>query len=274
MTSACRLVVDLLLDDVPPGLREALGSLRADHSLVVEGDAFKLVRTTPAAPRLMADRRLIRRPRADIQALAEAIAAAAHGVTSGDLRGRLVLLAGLGDGSAACAVTELGAVSVTVEVDAAAVDSTAFCVTDLTEATRETAAGRSVVLVGNIVAVSEAMVRRGFTPDVLIDLGGDARVPDGYAPRSVQILAERNPLELARVRLQSRERLALAWRTLAERGAVNVPFPRLERVDALENGLHIWRHRSGAMGSLEDAARGAAYVDLAGYSIVVRDEGS
>ena len=260
----------LLRTPVRAELDQALGILRDDETLFVEGERLRVERTSSTAPRVVSDRRLLINP----PYAAEDVSNLCDGV-----RGQLMLMCGLGEGELVRAAVAAGAITCTVELDDAKVATAPdlIRVDNLDAAARETAAGRSVIFVGNAVALVEAMVQRGFTPAFGCDAIGDGRVPEGYSRHAADVLAARNPLELARVRLLSRERFAVAWRTLTERGMRERARPTADRARwfALGAGprklLHRRRAHESSFAALRDLARGAAYVDPEGSCVIAVD---
>src|SRR4051812_41808897 len=136
-----------------------------------------------------------------VQGTYETFGAVARQHFGGTLAGRTVLTAGLGGmgGAQPLAATMHGAAVLAVEVDESRIDkrlATAYCDTkarDLDGALRLVAdaarAGRalSVGLVGNAAEVLPALVRRGWTPDVLTDQTSAHDMLNGYVPAGMSL---------------------------------------------------------------------------------------
>jgi urocanate hydratase len=174
-----------------------------------------------------------------IQGTYEILAAVAREHFGGELRGRLVLTAGLGGmGSAQpLAARMAGAVMLAVEasadraarrVDAGLCDALAE---DLDEALARcrTAQARgepyAVALIGNAAEVYPELARRGVIPDVVTDQTSahDTRygyVPAGLTPEEAVALRERDPAELDRLAIESIAGQVRAMLAFKDSGAV------------------------------------------------------
>ena len=174
-----------------------------------------------------------------IQGTYEILAAVAREHFGGDLRGKLVLTAGLGGmGSAQpLAARMAGAVMLVVEANAERAlqrTNAGFCdhlAEDLDDALArckvavERRAPYSVALIGNAAAVYPELERRGITPDVVTDQTSahDARygyIPSGLTPEQAAELRLADPVELERLAVESIARQVQAMLAFKERGAV------------------------------------------------------
>ncbi|NJK79509.1 MAG: urocanate hydratase [Chloroflexaceae bacterium] len=191
-----------------------------------------------------------------IQGTYEVLAAVAREHFNGDLRGRLVLTAGLGGmGSAQpLAAKMVGAVMLVVEVDgdrAAQRVSDGRC--DMLAETLDEALERcqqaqqrneplSVVLVDNASTVYTELVTRGITPDVVTDQTSAhdllyGYVPAGMTPQEAAHLRETQPALLEQRALASMVAQVQAMLTLKERGAVVFENGNNIRIQAKRAGV-------------------------------------
>ncbi len=152
-----------------------------------------------------------------IQGTYETLAEAARQKFGGNLRGRLVLTAGLGgmSGAQPLAITMNEGVGLIVEVDEARIDRRVrmgYCDTrasSLDEAihlameAKEKGAARSIALHGNAADVCPEMVRRGVVPDIVTDQTSAHDLLNGYVPSGLSVkdaaeLRARDPKEYVR----------------------------------------------------------------------------
>jgi urocanate hydratase len=134
-----------------------------------------------------------------VQGTFETFAEAAAQRTGGDLRGRVVLTAGLGGmgGAQPLAVTLNGGVCLAVEVDRTRIERrlhTGYVmerVESLDEAVSRVEGARaekrpcSVALLGNAADVLPALLARGFRPDLVTDQTSAHDALNGYVPRGM-----------------------------------------------------------------------------------------
>jgi urocanate hydratase (EC 4.2.1.49) len=134
-----------------------------------------------------------------LQGTYETFVAAGRKHFNGDLSGRVILTAGLGEmgGAQPLAATMAGAVMLAVEANPKAIERrlrTGYLdtwTTSLDEALRlvEDARKRkqplSVALLGNIVDVIKELYRRGFVPDLLTDQTAAHDPLNGYIPKGL-----------------------------------------------------------------------------------------
>ena len=141
-----------------------------------------------------------------LQGTYETLASLAQRHFGGDLRGRLVVTAGLGGmgGAQPLAVTMNGGVALVVEVDATRIErrlatryvderpttsSTAVATTFASGSGDGTA--RSIALLGNAADVLPALVARGVVPDVVTDQTSAHDELEGYVPNGMTLDAAR-----------------------------------------------------------------------------------
>jgi urocanate hydratase len=191
-----------------------------------------------------------------IQGTYEILAQVAREHFGGDLRGRLVLTAGLGGmGSAQpLAARMAGAVMLIVEADperALRRVEVGWCdalAEDLDEALARCQAAQSrgepytVALIGNAAEVYPELVRRGITPDVVTDQTSahDARhgyVPLGLAPEQVATLREQDPAALEALAIAAIAAQVEAMLAFKDRGAVVFDNGNNIRIQATRGGV-------------------------------------
>jgi urocanate hydratase len=191
-----------------------------------------------------------------LQGTYETFGAVARRHFGGDLRGRLVLSAGLGGmgGAQPLAATMNGAVFLGIDVDESRIDkrlATGYCdrkTAHLDEALRwvndAVAHGEalSVGLVGNAAEILPALVRRGVTPDVVTDQTSAHDTLNGYVPSGVTLaeaaeLRKTDPrgyVERATASIVDHVRAML---DLQLRGAVTFDYGNNIRTVALDAGV-------------------------------------
>jgi urocanate hydratase len=191
-----------------------------------------------------------------IQGTYEVLAAVAREHFNGDLRGRLVLTAGLGGmGSAQpLAATMAGAVLLAVEVDGARAaqrvadgrcdrlaetldEALAYC-----QHAQQQRQPLSVVLVENASTVYTELVRRGITPDVVTDQTSAHDLLYGYVPADMTPaeaaeLRERDPQQLERQARASLVAQVQAMLIFKQRGAVVFENGNNIRIQAQRGGV-------------------------------------
>ncbi|MFC7138608.1 urocanate hydratase [Halosimplex aquaticum] len=178
-----------------------------------------------------------------IQGTYETLAEAARQHFDGSLEGRIVVTGGLGGmgGAQPLAVTMNEGVCIAAEVDEARIDrriATGYCqekTDDLDEAIEraeeaaEAGERYSVGVHGNAADTLEAMLDRGFVPDVVTDQTAahdalEGYYPSGYTVAEADELRETDPDRYERESLETMERHVDAILELQERGAVAVEY--------------------------------------------------
>ncbi|WP_459192802.1 urocanate hydratase [Halosimplex sp. J119] len=178
-----------------------------------------------------------------IQGTYETLAEAARQHFDGSLRGRIVVTGGLGGmgGAQPLAVTMNEGVCIAAEVDEARIDrriATGYCeekTDDLDEAiarAEEAAEAGERYSVGvhvNAADMLEAMLERGFVPDVITDQTAahdalEGYYPSGYTVSEADALRDDDPERYERESLDTMERHVDGILELQERGAVAVEY--------------------------------------------------
>ncbi|WP_135363978.1 urocanate hydratase [Halosimplex halophilum] len=178
-----------------------------------------------------------------VQGTYETLAEAGRQHFGGSLEGRIVVTGGLGGmgGAQPLAVTMNEGVCVAAEVDEDRIDrriGTGYCeekTDDLDEAIERAeaaaAAGErySVGVHTNAADMLEAMLERGFVPDVVTDQTAahdalEGYYPSGYTVAKADELRERDPERYERESLATMERHVDAILEMQERGAVAVEY--------------------------------------------------
>ena len=174
----------------------------------------------------------------------------------GDLSGRLVLTAGLGEmgGAQAQAITFNGGVGILVEVDPRRierrlqlkqVDEAARNLDDAVEkAKRNIEAGTpcSIALLGNASDVHWKLLERGLHPDVVTDQTSAHDVLYGYIPAGLSVeaaakLRKSDPAEYERRAMDSMGRHVEAMLEFKRRGSIVFDYGNNLRQRALDNGV-------------------------------------
>src|SRR5687767_693448 len=191
-----------------------------------------------------------------LQGTYETLAELARRHFGGDLRGRLVVTAGLGGmgGAQPLAVTMNGGVALVVEADPQRIarrlatkyvdDQASDLATALDRVARWQRDGvaRSLALEGNAADVLPELVRRGVTPDVVTDQTSAHDALNGYLPRGLS-LAEAATLRSADPQAYVRQSMASmalhveAMLTMQQRGAVTFDYGNNIRAQAQEAGV-------------------------------------
>ncbi|MCB9858191.1 MAG: urocanate hydratase [Phycisphaerales bacterium] len=191
-----------------------------------------------------------------LQGTYETFGAAARQHFGGDLKGRIVLTAGLGGmgGAQPLAATMNGAACLCVEVDQHRIDrrlQTRY----VDEATDDldgalirvqTAAGEgralSVALLGNAAAVLPELHKRGFTPDVLTDQTSAHDPLQGYVPHQISYeealeLRESDPDKYVKLSVESMGRHVQAMLDMQKAGAITFDYGNNIRAEAVKAGV-------------------------------------
>ena len=178
-----------------------------------------------------------------LQGTYETLAAVARRHFDGDLRGEIVVTAGLGGmgGNQPLAVTMNGGVCVVAEVDGARIDrriDEGYCqeradsVGDALVRAREAAdagVARSIAVQVNVVELLETLGEGRFVPDVLTDMTAAHDELTGYYPRGYGVAAaddlrERDPETYEEESLDTMERHVERLLDLHEAGAVTFTY--------------------------------------------------
>jgi urocanate hydratase len=174
----------------------------------------------------------------------------------GDLSGKLVLTAGLGEmgGAQAQAITFNGGVGVLVEVDPWRIErrltlkQVDVAANDLNEAMQiansalENREAISIALHGNAAEVHWEILNRGIIPDVVTDQTAAHDVLYGYIPIGLSIeeandLRKSNQIEYERRAMDSMARHVEAMLEFQKRGSVVFDYGNNLRQRALDNGV-------------------------------------
>jgi len=191
-----------------------------------------------------------------LQGTYETFAAAARRHFDGSLSGRVVVTAGLGGmgGAQPLAATMNGAAILVVEVDPQriqrrlatkyldeATDNLDAALAKIETWTRDRIA-RSIGVEGNAADVLPALVRRGFTPDVLTDQTSAHDALNGYVPHGMSLaealaLRAQQPNAYIARAMESMARHVDAMLTLQQRGAVTFDYGNNIRSQAKRAGI-------------------------------------
>src|SRR5688500_15189556 len=191
-----------------------------------------------------------------LQGTYETLTAVARRHFGGDLRGRLVVTAGLGGmgGAQPLAVTMNGGVALVVEVDPQRIarrlagkyvdEETADLDSALARVERWQRDGtaRSIAVVGNAADVLPELVRRGVTPDVVTDQTSAHDALNGYVARGMSAgeaatLREVKPDEYVKRALRSMAAHVEAMLEMQRRGAVAFDYGNNIRAQAEKAGV-------------------------------------
>ena len=190
-----------------------------------------------------------------LQGTYETLASLAHRHFGGDLRGRLVVTAGLGGmgGAQPLAITMNGGVALVVEVDPARIerrietryvderiDDIGQAVATVREWQRQGIA-RSLALLGNAADVLPQLVARGVIPDVVTDQTSAHDELEGYVPNGMTLDAARqlrssDPGQYARESLRAMAEHVGAMLQMQRRGAVTFDYGNNIRAQARRGG--------------------------------------
>ncbi|NJL24395.1 MAG: urocanate hydratase, partial [Calothrix sp. SM1_5_4] len=174
----------------------------------------------------------------------------------GDLKGRVILTAGLGGmgGAQPLAGVFAGAVVLAVEVDPSRIqrrletkyiDEVAENLDDaIARVSRYKKSGeeRSVALLGNMARVIHELFEKGFVPDLLTDQTSAhdplrGYIPEGYTLEAARILRERNPAEHVRMAKLSMAKHVRGMLAMRKAGAVTFDYGNNIRAMAKEGGV-------------------------------------
>ena len=191
-----------------------------------------------------------------LQGTYETLAAVGRRHFGADLRGRLVVTAGLGGmgGAQPLAVTMNGGVALVVEVDPQRIarrlasryvdEETADLDTALARVERWQRDGtaRSIAVLGNAADVLPELVRRGITPDVVTDQTSAHDALNGYVARGMSAgeaatLREVKPDEYVRRSMRSMAEHVGAMLEMQRRGAVAFDYGNNIRAQAEKAGV-------------------------------------
>jgi urocanate hydratase len=191
-----------------------------------------------------------------VQGTYETFAEAGRRHFGGDLKGRVILTAGLGGmgGAQPLAGVFAGAVVLAVEVDPSRIQrrlETKYVderATDLEDALRRVAEykskglARSVALLGNMAEVIEELNRKGFVPDLLTDQTSAhdplrGYIPAGYTLEGAALLRQHNPAEHVRMAKESMARHVRGMLEMRRRGAVAFDYGNNIRAMAKDAGV-------------------------------------
>jgi len=190
-----------------------------------------------------------------LQGTYETLAAVARGHFNGNLRGRLVLTAGLGEmgGAQPLAVTMNEGVALVVEINRKAIErrvrhgyletwtQSLDEAVDIARQAQYEGVPRSIGLLGNAADVHPELVRRGVIPDVLTDQTSAHDPLNGYYPAGLSMeeaddLRQRNPQQYIRRARESMRRQVEAMVSMMEKGAVTFEYGNNLREQAKEAG--------------------------------------
>jgi urocanate hydratase len=174
----------------------------------------------------------------------------------GDLKGRVILTAGLGGmgGAQPLAGVFAGAVVLGVEVDRSRiekrlqtkyVDELATSLDDaLARVAKYKAAGqaRSIALEGNMATVIHEMIARGFQPDVLTDQTSahdplNGYIPEGYSLEKAAELRAKDPAHYEKLSIASMAKHVRGMLEMQKKGAVTFDYGNNIRARAVEGGV-------------------------------------
>ena len=191
-----------------------------------------------------------------LQGTYETLAAVARRHFGGDLRGRLVVTAGLGGmgGAQPLAVTTNGGAALVVEVDPHRIArrlSTGYVdedTKDLAMALERVSkwqrdkVARSIAIEGNAAEILPDLVRRGVRPDVLTDQTSAHDALNGYIPRGVSaaeagVLRDADPDDYVRRSMASMAAHVDAMLVLQRQGAVTFDYGNNIRAQARQAGV-------------------------------------
>ena len=175
----------------------------------------------------------------------------------GDLTGKLVLTAGLGEmgGAQAQAITFNGGVGILVEVDPRRIErrlqlKQVDTSTDSIEEAIELAkwavnerTPRSIALLGNAADVHWELAERGLIPDVVTDQTSAhdvlyGYIPSGFSVESAAELREANPVEYEREAMDSMAKHVKAMLEFKRWGSVVFDYGNNLRQRAFDNGVN------------------------------------
>jgi len=266
---------------------KALTELENDETLLVQsGKPVGIVRTHPDAPRvLLANSNLVGKwstwevfdelerkglmmygqmtagswiyigSQGIIQGTYETFVEAGRRHFGGDLKGRVILTAGLGGmgGAQPLAGVFAGATVLAVEVDPSRIQrrlETKYIdevATDLDDALRRVneykrgGQAKSVALLGNMARVIHELLEKGFVPDLLTDQTSAhdpllGYIPEGYSLEAAAVLREKNPAEHVRMAKLSMAKHVRGMLNMQKKGAVTFDYGNNIRAMAKDAG--------------------------------------
>jgi len=191
-----------------------------------------------------------------LQGTYETLAELARRHFGGDLRGRLVVTAGLGGmgGAQPLAVTMNGGVALVAEVDRSRIErrlATGYVdehtrdldtAIERTTGWRRSMMARSIAVEGNAVDVLGELGRRGIVPDVVTDQTSAHDALNGYVPQGLSVadaaqLRRADPGEYVRRSMTSMGAHVEAMLALRDRGAVTFDYGNNIRAQAEKAGV-------------------------------------
>ena len=174
----------------------------------------------------------------------------------GDLKGRVIVTAGLGGmgGAQPLAGVFAGAVVLGVEVDRTRidkrlqtkyVDELATSLDDaLARVAKYKAAGvaKSIALEGNMATVIHEMIARGFKPDILTDQTSahdplNGYVPEGYTVAQAAALRVSDPAKMEKLAIQSMAKHVRGMLEMQKKGSITFDYGNNIRARAVEGGV-------------------------------------
>ncbi len=174
----------------------------------------------------------------------------------GDLKGRVILTAGLGGmgGAQPLAGVFAGAVVLGVEVDRTRIDkriATKYVdelATDLDDALarvkkyKAQGVARSIALVGNMATVIHEMIAKGFTPDVLTDQTSahdplNGYIPEGFSLAQADELRKRDAKSYEVKSIASMAKHVRGMLEMQKKGAITFDYGNNIRARAVEGGV-------------------------------------
>jgi urocanate hydratase len=174
----------------------------------------------------------------------------------GDLKGRVILTAGLGGmgGAQPLAGVFAGATVLAVDVDPTRiqrrietryVDEQAKDLDDAIARVRDyqkKGEARSVALLGNMATVIHQLLEKGFIPDIVTDQTSAhdpmrGYIPDGYTLEAAAILRQHNPSEHVRMAKESMAKHVRGMLAMQKRGAIAFDYGNNIRAMAKDMGV-------------------------------------
>ena len=191
-----------------------------------------------------------------VQGTYETFAECGRKYFGGDLRGRVILTAGLGGmgGAQPLAGVFAGAVVLGVEVDRSRIEkrlATRYVdelATGLDDALarvakyKEAGTARSIALEGNMASVIHELIKRGFTPDVLTDQTSahdplNGYIPEGYTLEEAAYLRSRDPKTYVERSIKSMAKHVEGMLAMQKKGAITFDYGNNIRARAEEGGV-------------------------------------
>lgn len=191
-----------------------------------------------------------------VQGTYETFAECGRKYFGGDLKGRVILTAGLGGmgGAQPLAGVFAGAVVLGVEVDPERIEKrlkTRYIdevATDLDDALarvrkyKDQGVAKSIALQGNMATVIHELIAKGFTPDVLTDQTSAHDPLNGYIPEGLSLTAaaelrERDPKLYTGRSIQSMAKHVQGMLMMQKKGAITFDYGNNIRARAVEGGV-------------------------------------